>query len=177
MTTLREAAQVALDRLDFHIRYTGLESDRVVADRLRAALAQPEPKPGTEYERGYDEGLNDVLRNGLDWARRYFGGEQQPDPEPVAWHVVGPDGTLHHAAGWKEAAHEHINDAINEHDLLEAADWRVVPVYLATPTIEAAVAAERERCAQIAETHCPGFSDSATKQLIADAIRDTSFKE
>ena len=54
-------------------------------------------------------------------------------PEPVAWHVcsVNSDGSLslEHAAAWKEAAHEHINDAINEHDIEEAATWVVRPVY------------------------------------------------
>lgn len=56
--------------------------------------------------------------------------------EPVAWHVVDERGDLMHAASWKEAAHEHISDAISEHDLIEAARWRVVPVY-AAPTAPA----------------------------------------
>ena len=51
--------------------------------------------------------------------------------EPVAWLIVDKDGTLMHAVGWREAAHEHINDAINEHDLAEAAEWKVVPAYAA----------------------------------------------
>jgi hypothetical protein len=53
--------------------------------------------------------------------------------EPVAWHVCSynKDGTLslEHAAAWQEAAHEHINDAITEHGIEEAASWVVRPVY------------------------------------------------
>jgi hypothetical protein len=56
-----------------------------------------------------------------------------PDPEPAAWLVcsVNSDGSLslEHAAAWKDAAHEHINDAINEHDIKEATSWVVRPVY------------------------------------------------
>jgi hypothetical protein len=53
--------------------------------------------------------------------------------EPVAWHVcsVNSDGSLslEHACAWEEATHEHINDAINEHDIADAASWVVRPVY------------------------------------------------
>ena len=53
--------------------------------------------------------------------------------EPVAWLVcsVNFDGTLslEHAAAWREAAHEHINDAITEHGIEEAASWVVRPAY------------------------------------------------
>lgn len=55
------------------------------------------------------------------------------DAEPVAWLVcsVNKDKSLslEHAAPWKEAAHEHINDAINEYGLEEAASWIVREVY------------------------------------------------
>lgn len=54
---------------------------------------------------------------------------EQQAGEAVAWHVVDADGQLMHAAGWKEAAHEHINDALNEYGIAEAAKWRVIPVF------------------------------------------------
>ena len=53
--------------------------------------------------------------------------------EPVAWLVlsVGRDGSysVEHAAAWKEAAHEHINDAITEFDIDGAGKWIVRPAY------------------------------------------------
>lgn len=49
--------------------------------------------------------------------------------EAVAWLVLDKQGALMHAAAWREAAHEHINDAINEHGLTEAAKWVVRPAY------------------------------------------------
>ena len=55
--------------------------------------------------------------------------------EPVAWVVcsINKDGSpsLEYAAAWKEAAHEHINDAITEHEIEDAASWVVRPVYAA----------------------------------------------
>lgn len=51
--------------------------------------------------------------------------------EPSAWLVLDKDGTLIHAAAWREAAHEHINDAINEHGVSEAARWVVRPAFTA----------------------------------------------
>lgn len=63
--------------------------------------------------------------------------EQQaeaPKQEPFAWLVcsVNPDGSLslEYAAPWREAAHEHINDAITEHGIEEASSWVVRPAYL-----------------------------------------------
>lgn len=57
--------------------------------------------------------------------------------EPVAWLVcsTNSDGTssLEYAAPWQEAAHEHINDAITEHGIEDAASWVVRPAYLAAP--------------------------------------------
>ena len=57
----------------------------------------------------------------------------EPVQEPVAWHVcsVNSDGSLslEFAAPWEELAHEHINDAINEHDIDGATSWVVRPVY------------------------------------------------
>lgn len=55
---------------------------------------------------------------------------------PVAWLVcsVNKDGSLslEHAAAWQEAAHEHINDAITEHGIADAASWVVRPAYTHT---------------------------------------------
>jgi hypothetical protein len=53
--------------------------------------------------------------------------------DPVAWLVcsVNKDGSLslEHAAAWQEAAHEHINDAITEYGIEDAATWVVRPAY------------------------------------------------
>lgn len=58
-----------------------------------------------------------------------------PKTEPVAWHVcsVNGDGTLslEHACAWEEAAHQHINEAITEHGIEDAASWVVRPVVYA----------------------------------------------
>jgi hypothetical protein len=58
---------------------------------------------------------------------------EQWQNKPVAWLVMDESGYVQHAASWRDAAHEHINDAINEHDLVCARTWRVVPVYTAPP--------------------------------------------
>lgn len=54
---------------------------------------------------------------------------------PVAWLVLSTnqDGSIsvEYVAEWPEAAHEHINDAISEHDDKEAASWVVRPVIYA----------------------------------------------
>ncbi|MBK8858822.1 MAG: hypothetical protein IPN11_14410 [Opitutaceae bacterium] len=39
---------------------------------LRELLAEPRGEPGFEYKRGYEEALNDCIRNGLIWARSMF---------------------------------------------------------------------------------------------------------
>jgi hypothetical protein len=53
------------------------------------------------------------------------------DLKPVAWLVLDDDGQPEFATGWKESAHEHINDAINEHDIEGAEKWVVRPVIAA----------------------------------------------
>lgn len=64
----------------------------------------------------------------------------QQGQEPVAWLVcsVNSDGSLNleHATAWEEAAHEHINDAITEHGIEEAASWVVRPAYVAAPVAQ-----------------------------------------
>lgn len=61
--------------------------------------------------------------------------DAQPEQEPVAYLVcsVNADGSLslEHAAAWEESAHEHINDAINEYGIAEAAQWVVRPAFVA----------------------------------------------
>lgn len=68
----------------------------------------------------------------LERANRQLQAQLQ-DGEPFAWHVcsVNSDGSLslEHAAAWEEAAHQHINDAITEHGILDAASWVVRPAY------------------------------------------------
>lgn len=39
--------------------------------------------------------------------------------------VLGESGEPVFCASWPEVCHEHINDAINEHGLIEAKDWKV----------------------------------------------------
>lgn len=60
--------------------------------------------------------------------------------DPAAWLVcsVNSDGSLslEHATAWEEAAHEHINDAITEHGIEEAASWVVRPAYVAAPVAQ-----------------------------------------
>ena len=63
---------------------------------LRANFSAPQPADDA-FKRGYEEGLNDTIRNGVDWARQYFGAAPQPaaeqepvarqeqEQEPVAW--------------------------------------------------------------------------------------------
>jgi hypothetical protein len=118
---------------------------------VRAQRAEPTPplEAFTEAEKtAYAAGW---------WAAtaEIRGGGNLPPPlqaEPVAWLVMDESGYVQHAASWRDAAHEHINDAINEHDLVCARTWRVVPVYTAPPQrkplteeeIDAATAQERD---------------------------------
>lgn len=41
------------------------------------------------------------------------------------WVVLDEDGWPIYCAGWPEACHEHINEAINEFDIDGAAKWKV----------------------------------------------------
>lgn len=67
------------------------------------------------------------------WNTRALLATDKAGGEVVAWLVcsVNKDGSLslEHAAAWEEAAHEHINDAITEHGIEEAAAWVVRPAY------------------------------------------------
>lgn len=44
---------------------------------------------------------------------------------PPIWVVFDETGQAIHCANWPEACHEHINDAINDFDIKEAAKWTV----------------------------------------------------
>ncbi len=57
---------------------------------LRELLAEPRGEPGFEYKRGYEEALNDCIRNGLIWARSMFANNAEhikPVQKPVAWWI------------------------------------------------------------------------------------------
>jgi hypothetical protein len=49
-------------------------------------------------------------------------------PNQEIWVVLDENGDPEYAAGWKDACHQHINDAL-EHGWLEAAEWVVRPFY------------------------------------------------
>lgn len=53
--------------------------------------------------------------------------------EPVAWSVFDEEGMPEFWAAWPDACHEHINDAINEFDRVEATKFKVIPLYLHAP--------------------------------------------
>ena len=156
---LREAAQAVLARWDSpHWKWGEGPTADLMAD-LRAALAQPD---ATAYQRGYEEGLNDALRNGLDWARECFGGEAQPDPSlpalPYRFDVV-------------TRACDEAHDRIKSVPVWCESDMRA---YAAT-----AVAAERERCAKVCEEHALTASYEArwAAHDCAAAIRRDAMKE
>ena len=95
-------------------------------------------------------------------------------PEPVAWLVcsVNSDGSLslEHAAAWEEAAHEHINDAINEHDIADASMWVVRPVVTADQ-LRAALAAQAEKHAVVVNKCNSYIVDNARLAEANDALR------
>lgn len=125
-----------------------------------------------------------TVENGPVLVPLYAAPQQQAKPaqEPVAWHVcsVNKDGSLslEFAAPWKELAHEHINDAINEHDIDGATSWVVRPVYTSPQP-------QRTEPSQDTPPQRPptptGWSDTdwiahlATMPPIAYAVRDTLY--
>lgn len=105
--------------------WMGGESMTTLYEAARAALN------AWEYDSNECRWHMDNLRAALDAAPK-----QADHAEPVAWHVcsVNSDGSLslEFAAPWEELAHEHISDAILDHDIDGAGSWVVRPVY-ATP--------------------------------------------
>jgi hypothetical protein len=100
MTSLREAAQAALEALEFYYDQHGEESDAKVITALRAALAEPVQERGAAWENKY--GMKEwevhALRAGwmpappqrkpepvaLDWLHKWA---NQDDGEPeTQWH-------------------------------------------------------------------------------------------
>ena len=103
-----------------------VKDDLLVGPKAFYKASDAEPAYA-QYARGYNDGFATGLRE----AR--LAAANEPQGEPVAWHVcsVNSDGSLslEFAAPWEELAHEHVNDAINEHDIDGAASWVVRPVY------------------------------------------------
>lgn len=59
-----------------------------------------------------------------------------PDPEPDYWHVVDEYGESIYSASFKQACHDHINDALNNSNAfqdLEAEKWIVEGLFVKTP--------------------------------------------
>jgi hypothetical protein len=53
------------------------------------------------------------------------------DPPPALWVVIDDQGLPGFSAPWPEACHEHINDALQDQNHAEAAEWRVRLYFLA----------------------------------------------
>ena len=78
-------------------------------------------------------------------ARQHPQQDRAPQGEAYGWIVLDETGDPGFAAKWPQACHETINEAINEHNMPEAAQWTVRPFYLApSASIDAAQPAQRE---------------------------------
>lgn len=67
-----------------------------------------------------------TLREQREQEQQQIGNIAAEKPENKGlWIVLDEDGWPIFCAGWPEACHEHINDAINEHDIDGAAKWKV----------------------------------------------------
>ena len=151
----RAAAERLADDLQ---RFDGAERESLrdeAAALLRELAAAPQCEPDDEYRCG---------------GPRCDGNCCQPVQEPVAWHVcsVNSDGSLslEFAAPWEELAHEHVNDAINEHDIDGAASWVVRPVY-ASP--------QPQQTEPSQNTHPPQQRKPLSADQIRDAVNDHAF--
>lgn len=51
--------------------------------------------------------------------------EFEPEIKPI-WLVIDEGGYPIHCASYATACHEHINDAINDFDIEEAFNWKVI---------------------------------------------------
>lgn len=100
--------------------------------------------------------------------------------EPVAWLVcsVNSDGSLslEHAAPWEEAAHEHINDAITEHDIEDAASWVVRPAYTSPQPAPDLVQAARQALEALQTQHVEYFMSMRLRAITAlqNALKGTT---
>lgn len=74
---------------------------------------------GVDCHQG-DDNCNGYCTGKAEMANTYT----RPDPKEI-WLVLDEEGWPVHCAGWPSACHEHINDAINEHDIEGAAKWTV----------------------------------------------------
>ena len=94
--------------------------------------------------------------------------------EPLAWLVcsVNKDGSLslEHAAPWRESAHEHINDAINNFGIREAARWVVRPAYAAPVAVASPLSDEMLDRLEDGCWDGPGLGARFDKRKFARAI-------
>ena len=67
-----------------------------------------------------EAGENAVIR-----SLERLGLAPKPETQKEIWLVLDEEGWPIYCAGWPEACHEHINDAINEHDIDGAGKWTV----------------------------------------------------
>ena len=90
MTTLRQAAQQALEAMEYHVEQTrSIWKTSQAIDALRAALAQqgPEPLAGmSEMNRTIAYCAASKLRElGYEWDGKTWAALAQQEQEPVAW--------------------------------------------------------------------------------------------
>ena len=93
----------------------------------------------------------------------------------MAWGVFEPGGQLMHAAGWEEAAHEHIDDAIAEYGILAAGKWVVRPLYTLPPDAARRIAeleAQVENQIESVRFHRQRVDDLAAAYSKLEAERD-----
>ena len=76
------------------------------------------------YKRHTEEGCSSHKQLTVDDEKCQRIGEAH-DCGVTVWLVIDENGQPIFCAGWPQACHEHINDAINEHNIYEAAKWTV----------------------------------------------------
>lgn len=105
-------------------------------------------------------------------------GPAEAHGEPTAWLVLDKDGSLVHAAAWRQAAHDHISDAITEHGIEEAARWVVRPAYTA-PQPQPKGTVDSRRVEELAMSYASACANHPTDKaglasawrVLRDAIR------
>ena len=120
----REAAKRLADDLQ---RFDGAERESLrdeAAALLRELAAEPMQEPGIEYKRGYEDALNDCIKNGGEaWARSMFANNAEhikPVQKPVGW--------LHDETGDFEPSHKPWMDDDEEWVPLYAAPQQRTPL-------------------------------------------------